>query len=160
MNCLRLSKLLLWFFFSVISISVAAQERTVTGRVTDPDGKPIPGVNVKVKNTTNGTTTNAKGEFTIKAPSAESIISFSHVSFVFQEQKAGTENNIEVKLTTAEKAMDEVVVVGYGTQKKSHLTGAVGTVDPKSILDLPDLRLRSRGKLVARIRFYAPDVRL
>jgi len=150
MNCLRLSKLLLWFFFSLISISVAAQERTVTGKVTDPDGKPIPGVNVKVKNTTNGTTTNAKGEFTIKAPSAESIISFSHVSFIFQEQKAGTENNIEVKLTTAEKAMDEVVVVGYGTQKKSHLTGAVGTVDPKSILDLPvgNLSEALKGQIV------------
>ena len=83
MNCLNLTKLLLGVLFILISSSVIAQERTVSGKVLDPDGKPIQGVTVKVKNTTTATTTNANGEFSIKAPSAESMISFSHVSFVF-----------------------------------------------------------------------------
>ena len=137
MNCLNLTKLLLGVLFILISSSVIAQERTVSGKVLDPDGKPIQGVTVKVKNTTTATTTNANGEFSIKAPSAESMISFSHVSFVFFEQKVGTGDNIEIRMTAAEKSMDEVVVVGYGSQKKTHLTGSVGVVDIKAIQDLP-----------------------
>ena len=137
MNCLNLTKLLLGVRFILISSSVIAQERTVSGKVTDPDGKPIQGVTVKVKNTTTATTTNANGEFTIKAPSAESMISFSHVSFVFFERAAGTDDNIEIRMAAAEKSMDEVVVVGYGSQKKTHLTGSVGIVDIKAIQDLP-----------------------
>jgi TonB-linked SusC/RagA family outer membrane protein len=137
MNCLKLTKLLLGFFFLLISSSVVAQERTVSGKVIDPDGKPVQGVTVKIKNNTISTVTNADGLFSIKTPSPESIITFSHVSFVLFEKKAGTDDNVEIKLTAAEKSMDEVVVVGYGSQKRSHLTGSVGVVDIKAIQDLP-----------------------
>jgi len=137
MNCFKVTKLLLWFLFSLLSISVAAQERTVSGKVTDADGKPIPGVTVKVKNTTISTMTNVSGVYTITAPSSESVINFSHVSYVFQEKKIGTENNIDVSLAAAEKSMEEVVVIGYGTQKQKNITGSVATISPKKLEDLP-----------------------
>jgi TonB-linked SusC/RagA family outer membrane protein len=137
MNCLNLTKLLLGILFVLIGSSVIAQERTVSGKVIDPDGKPIQGVTVKVKNNTISTVTNADGLFSIKAPSPESIITFSHVSFVVFERKAGTDDNVEIKLTAAEKSMDEVVVVGYGTQKQKNITGSVVSVNPKKLEDLP-----------------------
>jgi len=137
MNCFKVTKLLLWFLFSLLSISVAAQERTVSGKVTDADGKPIPGVTVKVKNTTISTMTNVSGDYTITAPSSESVINFSHVSYVFQEKKIGTESNIDVSLAAAEKSMEEVVVIGYGTQKQKNITGSVATISPKKLEDLP-----------------------
>jgi TonB-linked SusC/RagA family outer membrane protein len=137
MNCLKHSKLLLWFLFSLLSISAAAQEKKVSGKVTDAEGKPIQGVNVKVKNTTTATMTNATGEYTISVPSTESIISFSHVSFLFYERKVGADDNIIISLTAAEKNLDEVVVVGYGTQRQKTITGSVATVDLKKLQDLP-----------------------
>lgn len=137
MNCFKVTKLLLWFLFSLLSISVAAQERTVSGKVTDADGKPIPGVTVRVKNTTISTMTNVSGDYTITAPSSESVINFSHVSYVFQEKKIGTESNIDVSLAAAEKSMEEVVVIGYGTQKQKNITGSVATISPKKLEDLP-----------------------
>jgi TonB-linked SusC/RagA family outer membrane protein len=137
MNCLKSSKLLLWFLFSLLSLTIAAQEKKVSGKVTDADAKPIQGVTVKVKSSNISTITNASGDYIITAPSSESVISFSHVSYIFQERKVGSESNIDVRLNPAEKSMDEVVVVGYGSQKKSHLTGSVATVDIKAIQDLP-----------------------
>jgi len=137
MDCLKNSKLLLWFLFSLLSISAVAQEKTVSGKVTDPEGKPLQGVTVKVKNTATVVVTNANGEYSIKVPSSESVISFSHVSFLFYERKVGQESNIDIKLAAAEKNMEEVVVVGYGTQKQRNITGSVATVNPDKLKDLP-----------------------
>ncbi|HEU5164120.1 MAG TPA: TonB-dependent receptor plug domain-containing protein, partial [Chitinophagaceae bacterium] len=137
MTCFKITKLLLWFLFSLLSISAVAQERTVSGKVIDPEGKPIQGVTVKIKNNTISTVTNADGLFSIKVPSPESIITFSHISFVVFEKKAGIDDNVEIKLTAAEKSMDEVVVVGYGTQKQKNITGSVVSVSPKKLEDLP-----------------------
>ena len=137
MNFLKSTKLLLWFLFSLFSLAAAAQEKNVSGKVTDPEGKPVPGVNVKVKNTTTATMTNVAGEFTIKVPSTESILSFSHVSFLFYERKVGTDENVNISLNAAEKNMDEVVVVGYGTQKQKHITGSAVPVDLKKLSDMP-----------------------
>jgi len=137
MNCFNLTKLLMGVLFILISSSVIAQERTVSGKVIDPGGKPIQGVTVKIKNNTISTVTNVDGLFSIKTPSPESIITFSHVSFVVFERKAGTDDNMEIKLTTAEKSMDEVVVIGYGTQKQRNITGAIVSIDPKKLTDMP-----------------------
>jgi hypothetical protein len=109
----------------------------VSGKVLDPEEKPIQGVTVKIKNNTISTVTNADGLFSIKAPSPESIIIFSHVSFIVFERKAGTDDNVEIKLTAAEKSMEEVVVIGYGTQKQKNITGSVVSVSPKKLEDLP-----------------------
>ena len=137
MNCLNLTKLLLGVLFILISSSVTAQERTVSGKVIDPEGKPIQGVTVKIKNSTISTVTNIDGVFSIKAPSPESVIIFSHISFVVFERKAGKDDNVEIKLTAAEKSLETVVVVGYGSQKQRNITGSVATVDPKTIEGLP-----------------------
>jgi hypothetical protein len=133
MNCLNLTKLLLGVLFILISSSVIAQERTVSGKVLDPEGKPIQGVTVKIKNSTISTVTNIDGVFGIKAPSPESVIVFSHISFVVFERKAGTDDNVEIKLTAAEKSMEEVVVIGYGSQKQKNITGSVVSVSPKKM---------------------------
>lgn len=89
MNNMRLLKLLLWFAFMFFSLTVTAQDRTVTGKVVDPAGKALEGVSVKVKNTTRGTTTNADGIFTISVPSDESVLSVSYVGYLFYERKVG-----------------------------------------------------------------------
>ena len=137
MNCFNPTKLLLGVLFLLISSSVIAQERTVSGKVIDPEGKPVPGVSIKIKNSTVSTITNTEGAFSIKAPSPESVIIFSHISFVVFERKAGTDDNVEIKLTAAEKSMEEVVVIGYGTQKQKNITGSVVSVSPKKLEDLP-----------------------
>jgi TonB-linked SusC/RagA family outer membrane protein len=137
MNSLRLPKLLLWavcLFFSTISF---AQEKTVTGKVTDKEGKPMEGVSVKVKNTTTGTTTNADGIFTVKVPSTESVITISYVGYLIYEAKAGTAATFNVQLTPLDKSLDDVIVVGYGTKKRVNVQGAVSTIKASEIEDIP-----------------------
>src|SRR5688572_15148252 len=114
-----------------------AQEKSVTGSVVDQQtGKPMEGVNIRIKNTTNGTTTNEKGEFTIKAPSSESIVSVTYVGYAVYETKVSS-GLLKIQLSAADKSLEDVVVIGYGTQKRSHLTGSVGTIEMKNIQDLP-----------------------
>lgn len=127
-----------------------AQEKTITGSVVDQQtGKPMEGVNIRIKNTTNGTTTNEKGEFTIKAPSSESIVSVTYVGYTVYETKVGT-GPLKIQLSTTDKSLEDVVVIGYGTQKRSHLTGAVSTIEMKNIQDLPvgNLSEALKGQIV------------
>ncbi|MBL0268693.1 MAG: SusC/RagA family TonB-linked outer membrane protein [Chitinophagaceae bacterium] len=149
MNSLRLPKLLLWVVCMLFSVLSFAQEKTVTGKVTDPNGKPLEGVSVKVKNTTNGTTTNADGVFTIKVPSSESIISVTSVGYLIYEAKAGSGNTFNVQMTLLEKTMEDVVVVGYGSKKRINVQGSVATIKGTEIEDIPVANLPS--SLVNRI---------
>ncbi len=122
------SLLLLWL---VGTAFVQAQSQTVTGTTSDSNG-PLPGVNVVVKGTTNGTTSDFDGNFTINNVPDGATLVFSYLGYKTQEApvSGGT-----VSITMEEDAeyLDEVVVVGYGSQKKSDLTGAVGVVDNKEI---------------------------
>jgi TonB-dependent starch-binding outer membrane protein SusC len=149
MNSLRLPKLLLWTACMLFSVLSFAQDRTVTGKVTDPDGKPLEGVSVKVKNTTKGTSTNADGIFTITVPSTESIISISSVGYLIYEAKAGSGGTLNAQLTRLDRTMDDVVVVGYGTKKRLNVQGAVSTIKGAEIEDLPVANLPS--SLVNRV---------
>ncbi len=137
MNSLRLPKLLLWTACMLFSVMSFAQDRTVTGKVTDPDGKPLEGVSVKVKNTTKGTSTNADGIFTISVPSTESVISISSVGYLIYEAKAGSGSTFNAQLTRLDRTLDDVVVVGYGSKKRVNVQGAVSTVKAADIEDLP-----------------------
>ena len=131
----KLSVLLLLLCTQFLSY---AQEKTVTGSVIDQQsGKPLEGVNIRVKNTTNGTTTNDKGEFTINVPSSESIVTITYVGYMVYESKVATGSFHKIQLNAIDKSLEDVVVVGYGSQKRSHLTGAVGTIEMKNIQDLP-----------------------
>ncbi len=103
----------------------------VKGKVTDDKRKPLAGVTVSVKGTKIGTVTNESGEYSISAPKANSILIFSYVGFAVQEVAIGNQSEINIVLKLDTKALDEIVVVGYGTQKKSDLTGSVASVKEK-----------------------------
>lgn len=150
MNCLRLPKLSLLFLAMLGTLYMAAQDRTITGKVTDQQtGKPLEGVSVKVKNTTSGTVTNAEGVFVLKVPSSESVISVSYVGYLFYEAKAGDGATFNVQLSPADKSLEEVVVVGYGTKKRVNVQGSVATLKATEIEDIPVANLPS--SLINRI---------
>lgn len=115
-----------------------AQERTVTGRVlSSDDNAALPGVNVAVKGTTRGTSTDANGNYRLAVPNNSAILVFSSVGFISQEIAIGTRSSIDLTLTADDRSLSEVVVIGYGTQKKSQLTGAISSVSAKQITEMP-----------------------
>ncbi len=102
----------------------------MSGKVLSADdNSALPGVNVAVKGTTRGTTTDANGDYRISIPNAQAVLVFSSVGSVTQEVTVGNRSSIDVKIETDTRALNEVVVVGYGTQKKSQLTGAITSGD-------------------------------
>lgn len=115
---------------------------TLTGVVKSETGEGLPGVNVVIKNTNRGTTTDANGRYSLSIPVSqanESAIKvvFSFVGYQNQEVSVGTQSTIDVVLIPDQKSLNEVVVVGYGTQKKVNLTGSVSTVSAKEIENRP-----------------------
>ena len=120
--------LLLAFLFSTCVVFAQDTKTTITGKVIDVDGIPLPGVSVIEKGTTNGTSTGINGNYSISITAGKSII-FSYIGFEAQEVVIGEENVIDITLLDETTGLDEVVVVGYGTKKKLNLTGAVSVVD-------------------------------
>ncbi|WP_460975144.1 SusC/RagA family TonB-linked outer membrane protein [Spirosoma knui] len=110
---------------------------SVAGRVTDEQGNGLPGVSVVVKGTTQGTTTDVEGRFRISAPDTRAVLVFSFVGYLKQEITVGSQQTISVKLAPDDQTLNEVVVVGYGSQLKKEVTGAVQTVSAQEIKDLP-----------------------
>ncbi len=120
--------ILVWVIFASIGIG-AAQERTITGKVTSAeDGSELPGVNVVLKGTNRGTTTNATGDYSLVVPAKGGTLVFSFVGLQILEQKIGESDIVNVKLQQDVSRLDEVVVVGYGAHEKKALTGSVTTV--------------------------------
>lgn len=118
--------------------AVDIQQRTVSGIVTDNNtGDPLPGVNVVVQGTTTGTMTGIDGRYTINVPGENSVLVFSFLGYVNQIITVGSQTNISVSLLEQVAALDEVVVVGYGTQKKVNLTGAVASVSSEKLAVVP-----------------------
>lgn len=111
---------------------VSQQEKTIEGVVTDNLG-PAVGVSVKVKGTVNGTITDLDGKFTLKGVPEDAILQISFIGFVTQELTVGSQTFFDVKLEEQAQVLDEVIVVGYGTQKKVNLTGAIGQIDSKAL---------------------------
>lgn len=122
-------------------VSKNAVNITVTGRVTDDTNKPLPGVNVGIAGTTIGTITDVNGRYTLSIPDSEAgkSLTFSFIGFTKQEVAIGGKTEINVSLKATNTSLDEVVVVGYGTQKRINLTGAVGTISSKNIENKPVL---------------------
>jgi TonB-linked SusC/RagA family outer membrane protein len=132
-----LSKVLFSMFFVLMGIQMLAQDRTVSGRVTaSDDGSGIPGVSIAVKGTTRGTSSDADGNYKITVSGA-GVLTFSSIGFNSQDVTVGNKTQVNVALTADTKALTEVVVVGYGTQKKSQMTGAISSVGAKEIQELP-----------------------
>ncbi|MCF0050770.1 SusC/RagA family TonB-linked outer membrane protein [Dyadobacter sp. LJ53] len=112
-------------------------DKTIKGKVIDEAGEKVPGVSIVLKGSTTGTVTDAEGTYTINVPDAGGTLIFSSVGFLSQEVPIGSSANIDVKLATDSKALTEVVVVGYGSQLKREITGAVQTVSAADIKDVP-----------------------
>lgn len=131
-------KIALMLSLLLCSYHIFGQDRTVTGKVTDDkDGTPLAGVSVTVKGTTVGTTTGADGGFRLSVPSSARVLVFTYVNFASQEVSIGSRSDFSVKLVSEDKALSEVVVVGYGTVRKKDLTGSVVTIGGDKVRDLP-----------------------
>lgn len=103
------------------------QKKIITGTVVDSNGEAVIGANVLVKGTTNGTITDMDGKFSLEVPEGAMLL-VSYIGYGDYETKVGNQSNLSITLKEDSKALDEVVVVGYGTMKKKDLTGAVGAV--------------------------------
>ena len=110
-------------------LKLVQQGITITGTVTDDAGAPIPGANVVVKGTTSGVISDLNGKFQITAPNSDAVLVFSFIGYVSQEVAVADRRVINVTLNEEVRQIDEVVVVGYGFQKKENLTGAVSVVN-------------------------------
>ena len=116
----------------LISASAWAQERVITGRVTDVAGNPIPGVNVIIKGTTTGTATDGDGTFSIEA-SEKDVLQMSFIGFTPREIAVGTQTRIDVQMEEDVATLEEVVVVGYGEMRRADLTSAQTSISSKDI---------------------------
>jgi len=108
---------------------------TISGKVTDAEtGEPLPGVNVLVKGTTHGASTDIDGKYVLETENSEAVLVFTFVGYLTQEIPLNSQSVIDVQLAPASKELQEVVVVGYGVQKKATLTGAVSAVKREDII--------------------------
>ena len=117
--------------------AVQQQKKKISGTVTDPDGIPVIGANVVIKGTTVGTVTDLDGKFSLDAANND-ILSFSYIGYAEQEIEVGNRTLFNVKLAEDYKALEEVVVVGYGTMLKRNLSTSVGSVDSEKLLERPN----------------------
>lgn len=130
-------KILLLGFCMVLAWHANAQERTVTGKVTDSsDGSGLPGVSVIIKGTSRGTATDSNGNFSIEAAPKDALV-FSFIGFEQQEIAVDERTTVEIALNPSISQLQEVVVIGYGEKSRTLLTESIGTVDSKQIMQLP-----------------------
>ncbi len=127
--------------FCLIAVDGLAQERILSGTVTDARNEPLVGVTVRLKDSPVATTTDAGGRFELSIPKGGATIVCSYVGFQTREISVTTEATITVKMTVEHTIMDEVVVVGYGTQIRSQLTGSISSVDGDKLEHLPVVSL-------------------
>ncbi len=128
--------LLILFLSMFCSAQLFAQTKTITGVVKDEKGQPVPGVSVNIQGSPNGVMTDANGKYVIDANSGATVV-FTHVSFGKREVVAGSDNTVDISLERQKGDLGEVVVIGYGSQRKRDLTGAVSTIDVSKLKDVP-----------------------
>jgi TonB-linked SusC/RagA family outer membrane protein len=121
----------------------------VNGTVKDDKNIGIPGVNVLVKGTSSGTVTDSKGDFSLEVPSSESVLIFSFIGYVSQEVPVNGMTTLNIQMKSDTRTLSEVVIVGYGTQRKSDLTGSVGSVKAEEIQErqLPSVTQALAGRI-------------
>ncbi|AEV99910.1 SusC/RagA family TonB-linked outer membrane protein [Niastella koreensis] len=137
MNLQQTKKFSLSFFLLMLLAAGAfAQARPVTGQVTDIEGKPVPGVTVIVKGTAGNVITDKEGKFKVMA-TPEQTIEFTHIAYASKEVKVGAHPTIDVMLTKADSQMDDVIVIGYGSQRQRNITGSVASVNLARLGDQP-----------------------
>ncbi|SFC69922.1 TonB-linked outer membrane protein, SusC/RagA family [Spirosoma endophyticum] len=114
-----------------------AQDIQITGRVTGENGEGLPGVNLQIKSTQRGTTTDGNGTYRISVPDRNAVLVFSFIGYVTQEVPVGSQSTLNVTLATDDKTLNEVVVVGYGVQRKRDVTGSVVSVNETTLREVP-----------------------
>src|SRR5690606_31173608 len=119
-----------------VSGTVYGQNNTITGTVTDATGIPMPGVNVIVKGTQRGVSTDFDGLYSIDASPGEVLV-FTYIGSITVEKTVGEQNTINTTMELDSNELDEVVVIGYGTAKKSDVTGALVSVSSEELLQQP-----------------------
>jgi hypothetical protein len=151
---MRILILLLAFFMTL----TAGAQVDVRGRVTlQSDNEGAIGVTVQVKGETIGTMTDLDGMYAIKVPSGNSILVFSYIGYITQEIEVGNKNMIDVVMSENASQLDEVVVTGYGTQKRSSISGSVASISNEEFAEKPILRVeqalqgRAAGVQVAQV---------
>ncbi len=133
-----MKKIILYLFITSIGLFQYVNAQTVSGVITSSDdGQPLPGVNIQVKGTDKGALTDLNGAYTIEAGSPEAVLVFSFVGFANQEIVVGNQSTINVTLEVEAQGIEEVVVTGYGVQKKSVVTGSISSVKAKDLENIP-----------------------
>ncbi|WP_082316477.1 TonB-dependent receptor [Mangrovimonas sp. ST2L15] len=136
------SKILTFTLFLLMSMLSVAQEVNITGTVLDADSDmPLPGVNVIIKNTTKGVATDFDGNFSLEGVPLSSTLVFSYVGFVTKEVQVINSNPITVQLMPDSQSLDEVVIVGYGQQKVTNVSGSISTVKSEALEQLKPVRV-------------------
>ena len=119
------------------SVNTTQQQKTVTGKVDDTTGAPLPGVSVVVKGTTNGTITDSNGKYTLANIPTSAVLQFTFVGMKAQEIVMGNRTTINVTLEEESIGIEEVVAVGYGTQRKESITGSVASMKGNELREMP-----------------------
>jgi TonB-dependent starch-binding outer membrane protein SusC len=141
----KLRRFTLFLLSMVLSSGIIfAQERTVTGKVTAEGEGAVPGVNVTIQGTVMGIMTGMDGTYSLKVPGPASVLVFSMVGYVTQAVTVGSQSTINVVIVSDVKALQEVVVTGYSTQRKRDLTGAVGVVETAELTAIPTGNITSQ----------------
>src|SRR5690606_6231212 len=122
---------------SSVNLFQAPPINEIRGTVTDENGQGLPGVSILIKGTQRGMITDTDGRFTIDVPNGNAVLVFSYVGYQTQEIEVGNNTTLNVILEVDEKSLEEVVVVGYGVQKKANLTGAVDQVSGDNLHNRP-----------------------
>ena len=131
-------KLLAVALLALAALPASAQNRTISGKVTDSATKqPVPGVSVIVDNSSVGTSTNIDGTYTLEVPANAKSLSASCLGYDEVAHEIGNRTTIDFVITESHQKIDDVVVVGYATQKKVNVTGSVSTVDSKALESRP-----------------------
>lgn len=125
-----LASLMLW---ASVGIAAFAQQLTVTGKVTDNQGEPIPWANVYEKGTTNGATTDDDGKYTIKVKSGESVLVASFIGYQDKQLPVSGKQVLDFKLDSDSEVLENSVVIGYGTARRQDLTGSVASINPEKL---------------------------
>jgi TonB-dependent starch-binding outer membrane protein SusC len=134
MSCKKLLKALLASVMLFLSLFSFAQDKVISGKVTDATGAGVAGVNVTAKGSTTGTQTGTDGAYRLSVPAAATELVFSSVGFTTQEVSISGKTTVDVSMVTATASLGEVVVIGYGTAKKKDLTGAVSVISSKDFV--------------------------
>src|SRR5687767_4841012 len=129
----NICSLLFVFLLQFAVLTAQSQTNKVTGTIKDSKGSPLSGVSVVLKGAKSGTTTDPEGRFVIEVPDQKAVLVFSLIGHANKEEVVGARKSIDIVLLESANSLDEVVVIGYGTQKKRDVTGAISSITAKAI---------------------------